>query len=160
LSLLHTVCTGTGAHPASYPMDTGTSFPRSRAARAECREKGNVNLYIDSPIRFHVVVLNQLSTGTTLSFTFTITKPLVTGALSSAVERPWREVVHLPPSSRRHSSINPLSVDLHGVVLNQLNTGTNQLPFFYIYFYVIQHDHIHLLQKSDNIYQATRCHIL
>jgi hypothetical protein len=33
-SLLHVVQTGTGAYPASYPMGTGGSFPRSKAAGA------------------------------------------------------------------------------------------------------------------------------
>jgi hypothetical protein len=31
-SLLHVVQTGSGAHPACYPMGTGGSFPRSKAA--------------------------------------------------------------------------------------------------------------------------------
>jgi hypothetical protein len=34
LSLLHVVYTGSGAHPASYPMDTGGSFPGDKAAGA------------------------------------------------------------------------------------------------------------------------------
>jgi hypothetical protein len=33
-SLLHIVHTDTGAHPASYPMDTEGSFPGSKAAEA------------------------------------------------------------------------------------------------------------------------------
>jgi hypothetical protein len=31
-SLLHVVRTGSGAHPASYPMGTGGSFPGGKAA--------------------------------------------------------------------------------------------------------------------------------
>jgi hypothetical protein len=31
-SLLHVVQTGPGTHPASYPMGTGGSFPRGKAA--------------------------------------------------------------------------------------------------------------------------------
>jgi hypothetical protein len=33
-SFLHVVQIGSGAHPASYPMGTGGSFPGSKAARA------------------------------------------------------------------------------------------------------------------------------
>jgi hypothetical protein len=33
-SLLHVVQTGSGAHPASYPMGTGGSFPGGKAAGA------------------------------------------------------------------------------------------------------------------------------
>jgi hypothetical protein len=33
-SLLHIVQTGSAAHPASYPMGTGGSFPRGKAAEA------------------------------------------------------------------------------------------------------------------------------
>jgi hypothetical protein len=32
-SLLHSVQTGSGAHPASYPMGTGGYFPEGKAAR-------------------------------------------------------------------------------------------------------------------------------
>jgi hypothetical protein len=34
LSLLHVVQTGSGVHPTSYPMGTGGSFPRGKAAGA------------------------------------------------------------------------------------------------------------------------------
>jgi hypothetical protein len=33
-SLLHSVQTGSGAHPASYPMGTGGSFPGGKAVGA------------------------------------------------------------------------------------------------------------------------------
>jgi hypothetical protein len=33
-SLLHVVLTGSGAHPASYPISTGDSFPGGKAAVA------------------------------------------------------------------------------------------------------------------------------
>jgi hypothetical protein len=33
-SLLHTVQTGSGAHPTFYPMGTGCSFPEGKAAGA------------------------------------------------------------------------------------------------------------------------------
>jgi hypothetical protein len=32
-SLLHSTQTGSGAHPASYPMDTGDSIPGGKVAR-------------------------------------------------------------------------------------------------------------------------------
>jgi hypothetical protein len=34
VSLLHSVQTSSGAHPASYPMGMGGSFPKGEAARA------------------------------------------------------------------------------------------------------------------------------
>jgi hypothetical protein len=34
-SLLYIVCTGSGAHPASYPMGTGGSFPEGKAQGRE-----------------------------------------------------------------------------------------------------------------------------
>jgi hypothetical protein len=34
ISLLHVVQTGSGAHPASYPMGTGGSFGGGKAAEA------------------------------------------------------------------------------------------------------------------------------
>jgi hypothetical protein len=54
----------------------GGSFPGGKAAWAwswphtsnKCRGQGNVDLYIHSPIRLHGVVLNLLSTETTLPF--------------------------------------------------------------------------------------------
>jgi hypothetical protein len=62
-------------------MGTGGSFPgvkrpgreanHSPATSAEVKK--NVDLYIHYPIRLHGVVLNQLSTGTTLPFTTTTT---------------------------------------------------------------------------------------
>jgi hypothetical protein len=33
-SLLHIIQTSSGVHPTSYPMDTGSSFPRGKASRA------------------------------------------------------------------------------------------------------------------------------
>jgi hypothetical protein len=66
VSSLHVVQTGSGAHPASYPMGIGGSFPGGKAVRAwswplnsnYCRGQEYVNLYIHSPIRLHGVVLN------------------------------------------------------------------------------------------------------
>jgi hypothetical protein len=64
-SLLHVVQTGSGVPPTSHPMGTGGSFPGGKAAGVwRCEE--NVDLYIHSSIRLHGVVLNSLSTGTTL----------------------------------------------------------------------------------------------
>jgi hypothetical protein len=65
-SLLQVVQTGCGVHPISYPMGTGGSFPRDKAARGwswpltsnQCRGQENVDLFIHSPIRLHGVVLN------------------------------------------------------------------------------------------------------
>jgi hypothetical protein len=50
-SLRHRVQTGSGAHPASYPMDIGGSFPGGKA--------GGVWSYTSiPPIRLHGVVLS------------------------------------------------------------------------------------------------------
>jgi hypothetical protein len=65
-SLLHVVQTGSGAHPASYPMGTGGSLSEVKAAGAWSwplissygRGQENVDLYIHSHIRLHGVVLN------------------------------------------------------------------------------------------------------
>jgi hypothetical protein len=65
-------------HPTSYPKGSGGSFPGGIAAgewsspltSGQCRGQENVDLYIHSPICLHGVVLNQLSTGTTLPFTY------------------------------------------------------------------------------------------
>jgi hypothetical protein len=69
-SLLHVAQTGSGAHP----MGRGSSFPGGIAAGSWSwpltsnlfRGQENVDLYIHSPIRLHVVVLNYLSTKTNL----------------------------------------------------------------------------------------------
>jgi hypothetical protein len=66
VSLLHVVQTGSGAHPASYRMGTGDSFPGGKAAGAwswplnsnKYRGQENVDLYIHSSIRLHGVVLS------------------------------------------------------------------------------------------------------
>jgi hypothetical protein len=60
-SLLHVVHTGSGAHPASYPMGIGDYFSGGKAAGAWsrpltsslCRGQENVDIYIHSPIRLH-----------------------------------------------------------------------------------------------------------
>jgi hypothetical protein len=60
------VQTGSQAHPASYPMGTGGSFPGGKAVGAwnwplasnSCWVQENVDLYIHVPIRPHGVVLN------------------------------------------------------------------------------------------------------
>jgi hypothetical protein len=64
-SPLHLVQTGSGAHPASYPMDTGGAFPGGKAAGAwswpltsnQCPGQEYVDLYINTHIRLHGVVL-------------------------------------------------------------------------------------------------------
>jgi hypothetical protein len=62
----HIVHTGSGAHPASYPMGTGGSFLSGKAAGAwgwsltSNYRQGQeyMDLYIHSPIHLHGVVLN------------------------------------------------------------------------------------------------------
>jgi hypothetical protein len=57
-SLLHVVQTGSGVHPASYPMGTGGSLPGGKAAGADqspptsAEVKKNMDLYIHSPYAF------------------------------------------------------------------------------------------------------------
>jgi hypothetical protein len=71
-SLLRFAQTGSGAHPTSYPMDTG--------------------------------------------------------ALPSRIKQPGREADHSPPTSaevKKTWVVHPLLLLLHGVVLNQINTGRN-----------------------------------
>jgi len=56
-SLPHHVQTGSGTHPASYPMGTGGSFPGDKAAGREAdhsppsnaEDIGCVDLYLHSP---------------------------------------------------------------------------------------------------------------
>jgi hypothetical protein len=72
---LHIVQTGTGAHPASYIMSTRGSFPGGKRPDVKLtthlhlvpRSK-TVELYLHSLIRLHGVMLNKLSTKTTLRF--------------------------------------------------------------------------------------------
>jgi hypothetical protein len=59
-SPLHSVQTVSGAHPASYPMGTGASFPGVKGKK--------VTTHISC--RGHGVVLNYLNRGTALPFTF------------------------------------------------------------------------------------------
>jgi len=49
LSPGHHVQTGSGAHPASYPMSTGGSLPGDKAAGAWCRGQECVELYLYTP---------------------------------------------------------------------------------------------------------------
>jgi hypothetical protein len=67
-SLRHHVQTGSGAHPASYPMGPGSSF-RGRGEKRLWREadhsspssavvKGGVELYLHSPILLHDMMLS------------------------------------------------------------------------------------------------------
>jgi hypothetical protein len=78
-SLFHSFRTGSPSHPASYPIGTGGSFPRiKRPGReadhsplASAEVKKNVDLYTHFLIRFHGVVLNNLSTRTTLPLPYT-----------------------------------------------------------------------------------------
>jgi hypothetical protein len=62
----YVVQTGSGVRPTSYPMGTEGTFPGGKVAGAWswrlisswCRGQENVHLYIHSPIRLHVVVVN------------------------------------------------------------------------------------------------------
>jgi hypothetical protein len=65
-SLHHRVQNGSGAHPASYPVGTGVSFPGSKAARGVKltthlhlvpRSKKELSCTSTTPIRLHGVVL-------------------------------------------------------------------------------------------------------
>jgi hypothetical protein len=55
ISILHVVQTGSGAHPASYPMDNGGSFPGGKGIGAwncplnsnYCRGQENVGLVLN-----------------------------------------------------------------------------------------------------------------
>jgi hypothetical protein len=84
-SLHHRAQTGSGAHPASYPMGTRGSFlgvkrPERKADHSppsSAKVKVCVGIYLHSPIRLHDVVLSS-STGTTLPLPFTL------------FERKWR----------------------------------------------------------------------
>jgi hypothetical protein len=73
-SLLHSVQTNSGAHPASYPMGTRGSFPQrgtrqgrvadhSPPCSAEVKKGGAIPPF---PPHLHGIVLNSLRTGTTL----------------------------------------------------------------------------------------------
>jgi hypothetical protein len=73
LSFLHSVQSGPETHPNSYPVDTRGSFPACEAAglkdvthfRVVPRSR-TVMLYFHTSKCLHDVVLNYLSTGTTL----------------------------------------------------------------------------------------------
>jgi hypothetical protein len=79
-SLHHRVQNGSGAHPASYPMSTRSSFPGDKAAGAwswpltsiYCRGKECVELNLHAPIRLHIALLSWEKHGenfTVLPFT-------------------------------------------------------------------------------------------
>jgi hypothetical protein len=65
-SLRHRVQTGSGAHPAPYPMGTGDSFPGVKRPGREAdhlppssaKAKEYVDPYLHSPIRLNGVVLS------------------------------------------------------------------------------------------------------
>jgi hypothetical protein len=69
-SLLHSVQTGSGAHPASYPMGTGDSLPQegggvqrqgyeAHHTPPSSAEVKKVELYLHSPICLHGIVFNK-----------------------------------------------------------------------------------------------------
>jgi hypothetical protein len=65
-SLLHRIQMGSEAHPAYYPKGTGGSLPRGKVVRGiklttqlhPVLRSRIVELYLNSPIRLHGVVLN------------------------------------------------------------------------------------------------------
>jgi hypothetical protein len=65
-SLFHIVHTSSGAHPDSYPIVTSGFSPGVKRPRREAdhstppsaEDQENVDLYVDSPIHLHGVVLN------------------------------------------------------------------------------------------------------
>jgi hypothetical protein len=64
-SLLHSVQTGTGAHPASYPTGTRSSFPGVKRQGVKLvthlhlvLRSWKLELYLHSPIFLHGIVLN------------------------------------------------------------------------------------------------------
>jgi hypothetical protein len=71
---LHIIQTGSVAHPASFPVDTGVSFPGGKAARGwswpltsnYCQGQEKWSYMSTLPYCLHGVVLNYLSRGTTL----------------------------------------------------------------------------------------------
>jgi hypothetical protein len=78
-SLRHRVQNGSGAHPASYPMDTRGSFPGGKAAGAWswprtsiCCRCQRMRGAIPPLPQYVFMAWYLLSTGTTLHFTFTI----------------------------------------------------------------------------------------
>jgi hypothetical protein len=64
--LFHIVQSGSGAHLAYYSVGTSGSFPRCKGAEAWswplasnlCWGKWNIEVYICSPIRLHVLVIS------------------------------------------------------------------------------------------------------
>jgi hypothetical protein len=73
---LHVVQTGSGAHPASYPVGTGGASPGVKRPGSEADHSPpssagvkNGGAIPHSPIRFHGLALNKLCTGITLPLT-------------------------------------------------------------------------------------------
>jgi hypothetical protein len=70
-SLLHNLQTGSDAHPASYTVGTGASFPEGYSSRSEkptthlhlVLRLRMVTLYLHTPICLHGLVFNYLSPG-------------------------------------------------------------------------------------------------
>jgi hypothetical protein len=66
-SVLHSVQSGSGAHPAFYPVGSGCSIPSGKIVRGVklttllrlVPRSRMVELYLHSPIRLHGVVLNE-----------------------------------------------------------------------------------------------------
>jgi hypothetical protein len=67
-SLLHVAQTGSEAHPASYPMDTGGSFPRHEADHSppNSAEVKRMWVYTSTPLYAFMAYCLLSCTGTTL----------------------------------------------------------------------------------------------
>jgi hypothetical protein len=66
LSLLQSVQTGSGAHPASYPIGTGDSFPGVKRPGREADYSLPTRADVKTTWIYTSTPLNSLSTGTTL----------------------------------------------------------------------------------------------
>jgi hypothetical protein len=118
--LLHVVQTGSGAHPVSYPMGTVGSFAGSKAAWGVkltthlhlVSWSRMMELYLHSPIRFHGIVLNSLSTGITLP-----------GWAPATVWTLWRREKSLDPAGNRNPGRPARSLSLYRLSESERPSG-------------------------------------
>jgi hypothetical protein len=94
-SLLRIVQTGSGAHPASYPMCTGGSFPGVKQQEHEADHSSQTSaevkktwIYLSLAIHLHGIMFNWLSKGTTLCIFYENALTFTTGRLFSASVAP------------------------------------------------------------------------
>jgi hypothetical protein len=69
-SLLHSIKTSSAAHLFSYAMGSRTFFPGITTHLCLVSRSRMAELHLHSPTYLHGTVLNELTTGTTLPFTF------------------------------------------------------------------------------------------